>query len=104
MNKLMIACFAAAGLCGHLITANAATLENTTPVPPVTSSTTNRTIDLPYILAKLQGDVQTLQSEVQKLQSQKSQDPADPPESFSVVSLPNHDGSPIPNGDYPPGW
>ena len=81
MNKLMIACFTAAGLCGHLITANAATLENTTPVTPVTSSTTNRTTDLPYILAKLQGDVRTLQSEVQNLQSQKSQDPADPPES-----------------------
>lgn len=104
MNKLMIAFFAAAGLCGHLITANAATLDSTTPATPAVSGTTSTTADLPYVVAKLQGDVQTLQGEVQNLQSRESQDPADPQDMFSVAPPPNHDGAPIPNGDYPLGW
>jgi len=104
MNKLMIACFLVAGLCTNFIVANAATPDNTAPTAPAASSTTSATADLPYVLAKLQGDVRTLQSEVQNLQSRDGQDPTDPQEIFSAAPLPNHDGAPIPNGDYSPGW
>ena len=89
MHKLMITCFAAAGLYSHFVTANAAMLDSTTPAAPAASSTTSTAADLPYVLAKLQGDVQTLQSEVQNLQSLESQDPTDPQDMFSVAPPPN---------------
>jgi uncharacterized protein YlxW (UPF0749 family) len=53
-----------------------------------TKSATNTATDLSYDFAKLQSNVQTLQGEVQKLQSQESQNPADPQEMLSLTPSP----------------
>jgi peptidoglycan hydrolase CwlO-like protein len=97
MSKLMIACLAAAGLCGLSAIANAAPADSTTAAS-IASSTTSTIADLPYTLAKLQGEVQSLQTEVQNLQGLERQDDSDPQYFFSVVPPPNPDGSPIPSG------
>jgi hypothetical protein len=98
MNKLMTTCFAAVALSGHIVTANAAALNGTMQVTPVAISPASTTSDLPYIVAKLQGDVQTLQTEVQDLQRREGQDPRDSQYIFSAAPPPNADGAPIPSG------
>jgi hypothetical protein len=99
MSYVTKSCLAFALIMPMLPFAASAQTSNTT-----TRSDTNTATDLPYDLAKLQGNVQMLQGEVQRLQSQESQDPADPTEILSLTPPPNHDGAPIPNGDYPLGW
>ena|ERR1700722_5438834 len=96
--KLMIACVAAAGLCGLAATAYAAPTDSTTPAASIANNTANTIADLPYTLAKLQGEIQSLQTEVHNLQGLESQDASDPQYTFSVVPPPNPDGSPIPSG------
>jgi hypothetical protein len=90
MNRLTLACFSVVGLCGLLGTANAATLNT-----PATSANSAAT-DLPYTIAKLQGQVGMLQTEIQNLQ--QGQDATGPQYVFSTAPAPNADGSPIPSG------
>ena len=97
-TKLMIACFAVTGLYGLSATANAAPTDSTTLAASIASNTTDAIADLPYTLAKLQGEIQNLQTEVQNLQGLESQDASDPQYIFSVAPPPNPDGSPIPFG------
>jgi hypothetical protein len=107
MNRLMLSCFVVLGLFCKFGIAGAATWAATTPAAPAVSSpnsSVSRTEDLPEAIAKLEGDVQTLQVEVRNLQGLLGQDPEDPQAIFSAAPLPNHDGAPIPNGDYSPGW
>jgi hypothetical protein len=107
MNRLMITCFTALSLGSTVVIANAAPLAGTTSAISAVSSPqagSGLVADLPYAVAKLQGDVQQLQVEVQNLQSSTGQDSGFPQTSFSTDALPNHDGAPIPNGDYSPGW
>jgi hypothetical protein len=92
MNRLTLACFSVVGLCGLLGTANAATLNTTMPVTPANSAAA----DLPYTIAKLQGQVGMLQTEIQNLQ--QGQDATGPQYVFSTAPAPNADGSPIPSG------
>jgi hypothetical protein len=99
-RTLVVTSFTAVGVCCSTVIAHAETFGNSVPGSPTVSSLNAVPSDLPYVLAKLQGEVQTLQGEVQNLQSQEGQDASYPQYRFSVAPPPNHDGSPIPNGDY----
>ena len=73
MNKFSIACFAAISLCGFVAKANASPVQN--PAQPITvaANATQPSADVPYMLAKLHGDIQMLQTEVQTLGSLEGQ-------------------------------
>jgi hypothetical protein len=90
MNRLMIACFTVAGICSLSATASAAT-PNTTPAAPIAGTAT----DTPHALAKLRGEVRTLQIEAQSLENQY---PAGTEYLFSTGPSPAPDGSPITSG------
>ena len=98
MKKLLLACFSTVGFCGFLATANAATLNVTTPTTAVSTITAGSPSDLPYMLAKAQGRIQVLQNEVHNLDTQVTSNGTDPQYFFSVAPPPNADGSPIPTG------
>jgi hypothetical protein len=68
MRKFAIAFLAAAGICGPFA-ANAAVVQNTTPVISV-SGASDLPNDLSYQLAHLNGKVTTLQQQVQSILQQ----------------------------------
>jgi hypothetical protein len=82
MNKFMLVCIAAAGICGQCATASAASMGGPPPVFSAAGPATAIAQDVPYQLAYLKGEVQTLQSQVQNLQDQSltqdDQSAADP--------------------------
>jgi hypothetical protein len=92
--RTLIVTSLAVGVCCSPVIAHADTLGNTGPGGLIGSSQNAAPSDLPYVLAKLQGEVQTLRGEVQNLQSQQSQNTSYPQYRFSVAPPPNHDGSP----------
>lgn len=95
MNKFMIASFAAICFGGSFSVANAAPSDaqalNTTPIPVSAAA------DLPYTVARLQGEISTLQAQVLSLQNSESQD-AGGTTYFSADAPANAGGSPIPSG------
>jgi peptidoglycan hydrolase CwlO-like protein len=99
-RTLIVTSFTAVGICCSPIIAHADTLGNTGPGGLTGSSQNAAPPDLAYVLAKLQGEVQTLRGKVQNLQSQQSQNVSYPQYHFTTAPPPNHDGSPIPNGNY----
>jgi hypothetical protein len=99
-SKFILGPFTIIGLCSGFAVADAASSYSATLPALTLSSDVNSTADFPYLVAKLQGDVLALQGEVNDLLQQDGQDPSDPAYSFSIAPPPNHDGAPIPNGDY----
>ena len=98
MKKLLLACFSTVGICGFLATANAATLRATPLTATVSTVMAGSPSDLPYRLAKAQGEIQVLQNEVHNLDTQIPSNGTDPQYFFSAAPPPNVDGSPIPTG------
>ena len=96
-RTLIVTSFTAVGVCCSSVIAHADTLGNTGPGGLTRSSQNAAPPDRPYVLAKLQGEVRTLQDKVQNLQSQNV---SYPQYHFTTAPPPNHDGSPIPNGNY----
>ena len=85
MNKVLIACLAATGLCGF---AHAATTQPEQQMPqPITVSAGG---DMSYMLAQLKGEIQMLQTEVHTLGSLEGQVPGGSRYVFSAGS----EGSP----------
>ncbi len=93
MHKFTVACLAALGLGGFAVAADA----QTKPIQ-------NTSDDQPYVIAKLQNQMHSLQEQIQAIQISNGQQPGDSIAMFSAEPLPNHDGAPIPNGDYSAGW
>jgi hypothetical protein len=92
MNKILIACIAATCFGGLAQAATPQTYPESMQPVIVTGE------DITYKVAKLQGEVQTLQTEMQGLSSTVGQVPGDPSYAFSATPLPNSDNSPIPTG------
>jgi hypothetical protein len=70
MNKIMITGFAAAmGMVGSFATAHANTINNMMPATPLTANI-NVPSDLPFQIARLNSEVQSLYDQIQTLQSQ----------------------------------
>ncbi|MDR3522104.1 MAG: hypothetical protein P4L54_10895 [Acidocella sp.] len=67
MNKVLIACTVIVALGGNFSSALADTTASATYGQPVVQSSTVSATELPYTVAHLKGQVQTLENEVQAL-------------------------------------
>jgi hypothetical protein len=90
-RTLIVRSFTAVGVCYSAVIAHADTFGNSAPGSSIGSGQNAAPSDLTFVLAKLRGEVQTLQGEVQNLPSQQSQNASSPQYHFSVASL--HDGA-----------
>jgi hypothetical protein len=92
MNKILLACIAATCFGGLAQAGTPQTYQESMQPVIVTGD------DTPYKMAKLQGEIQTLQAEMQGISSIVGQVPGQPYYAFSAAPQPNPDGSPIPVG------
>ncbi len=98
MKKLLIVCFVTTSFYGFAAAANAAPTQGTSQPINVSATTPPQNGDMPYMLAKLQNEIQVLQTEVQTLGNLEGQAPGDSRYIFDAEPPPNPDGAPIPSG------
>lgn len=77
MNKFLIVCFTATSLCSFASAANAAPTQGASQPINVSTTMPPQSNDMPYMLAKLQNQIQMLQTEVQALDKLEGQAPED---------------------------
>jgi hypothetical protein len=99
-SKFVLGSLTIVGLCSGFAVADATSSDSATLPASAVNNDVNLTADLPYLVGKLQAEILTLQDEVKNLLQQDGQAPSDPAYSISIAPPPNHDGAPIPNGDY----
>jgi peptidoglycan hydrolase CwlO-like protein len=104
LTAMLVLILATIGLCAQCVTAKADTYDNTNAGSSISGSPSNTQNVQQYKISKLQNEIQTLQGNITTLQRGRGSSSQGPKYVFSVAPIRNHDGSPIPNGDYPLGW